>query len=172
MTKLAAALACLIAVPALVIASLGGVIVDVRQDGPESSRVIVPLPLALAWIGLCFVDDDEMRVSLPELARYHDAALRVIDELAEIPDAQLIDVRSNSEEVKVTKVGNAIEVRVSGPDKNVRVRLPLGAIQELLDRYDGQGFDAHDLLAVVRALPSGEAVHVRDRSHEVRILVW
>ena len=162
---------CLVLLAGVTLAALPWVVVDVRQVEPEAFHITVPLPLPLARAALLFVDEDEVRVELPELARFLAGAEEMVRLLAEAPDAELLHVTSRNEEVLISKVGDDLEIDVETMDEEVHVRVPLSRFEELLSYYDGEAFDLSDLLDAVEAISPGELVHVRNQDHEVTVVI-
>ena len=162
---------CLVLLAGVTLAALPWVVVDVRQVEPEAFHITVPLPLPLARAALLFVDEDEVRVALPELARFLAGAEEMVRLLAEAPDAELLHVTSRDEEVLISKVGDDLEIDVETMDEEVHVRVPLSRLEELLSYYDGEAFEISDLLDVVEGISPGELVHVRNQDHEVTVAI-
>ena len=109
MTKLAIVLGVPIALLATV-ASLGIVVVDVREGGPGGSHVVVPVPLVLAQTAVAlapaFAPEDKMRV--PDEALEHMGLAReVIEALAAAPDGELVRVEERNELVVIAKEGRS-----------------------------------------------------------------
>src|SRR5512134_1208780 len=105
MVKLAFILGVPIAMLATV-ASLGIVVVDVREGGPDGSRIVVPVPLVFAQAALAIAPmaapDDKLR--LPhEAAEHMGLAREVVEALAAAPDGELVRVEERGEQVVVTK---------------------------------------------------------------------
>jgi hypothetical protein len=156
----------------LIVHATGLVIVDVRQGGPEGKHLIVAVPLALAGAALFFVDSEQVRLQCPQFAAHRDAALRLARELQFVPDARLVEVEERERHITVDKSGDLFEVDVRDGDNEVFVRVPVTAIERLLESHDGEGFAPQDLLAAVRTLPSGECVRVRHGDDHVRVWFW
>lgn len=156
----------------LLVYSTGLAVVDVRENGPDGTRLIVPVPLALANVALWFVDDEITRIACPEFAEHREAAIRLARELRRAPDARFVEVERHGEHVTVDKSGDTLIVEVHDGDDEVLVRAPIAAIEELLESYDGESFTAADVLAAVRRGPSGEWVRVRNGEDHVRVWVW
>ena len=161
----------LVLLAGVTLAALPWVVVDVRQEGPAAFHITVPLPLPLARAALLFVDEDETRVEIPELARFCAEAEKMVRLLADAPDAELVRISSRDEEVIIAKAGDYLEIGVQTRDEEVHVRIPLFRLEELLSYYDGEAFEISDLLDVVGAISPGELIHVRGRDHEVTVAI-
>ena len=117
------------------VATSGLVTVSVHETGPDGIDLYIPVPaglvegvLALAPIVLEMVDDhhvdhelDRVREELNALMPAIEAALA---ELEEMPNATLVEVVSDREYVRVSKVRGAIEVQVEEEDVRVRIAVP------------------------------------------------
>jgi hypothetical protein len=165
----------LLAVPmtlGMLLYATGLAVVDVRQGGPDGRRIIVPVPLAVANGALLFLDDDSTRLRCPEFAEHREAAVRLARELQRSPDGRFVEVEGRDEQVTIDKAGDTLIVEVHDGGNDVHVRVPISAAVDLLESYDGESFQAKDVLAAVRGGPSGEWVNVRDGDDHVRIWKW
>jgi hypothetical protein len=173
MTKLAVILGVPIALLAT-IASLGVVVVDVREGGPDGHRIVVPFPLVFAQAALAVAPAvapaDKMRI--PDEALEHMGVAReVLQALAEAPDGELVRVEERDELVVIAKEGRSLRVRVSGSRENVSVNVPLSlALQALPDK------DGHIRTAALAGALAGvrftDLVEVQDGNDHVRVWVW
>lgn len=174
MTKLAVILGVPIAMIATV-ASLGIVVVDVREGGPDGHRIVVPVPLVLAQAALAVAPavapHDKLRIPDGEALEHIGLAREVLEALADAPDGELVRVEEEKEQVLVTKEGRSLRVRVRSDRENVNVTVPLHlAMQALPDRH-GRIHTA----AIAGALSSvrfTELVDVQDGKDHVRVYVW
>ena len=161
-----------LAIPAIflaVVVSADYAVIDIR-DG-DGMRVIIPVPLSLARIALNFAPAEARYVEVPEIGQYLTYAERIVEELRRIPDGVLVEVEERHTHVLIEKVGENLEVHVEDGSDIVDVTVPLSAVLEVLDVYDGIGFDTRDILRSVRHL-RGDVVHVRSDDGEVRVWVW
>jgi len=173
MLKLAIVLGVPIAMLATV-ASLGVVVVDVREGGPDGSRIIVPVPLVLAQAALALAPMaapmDKMR--LPhEAAEHMGLAREVIEALAAAPDGELVRVEERDQQVLVTKEGRTLKVRVTGKRENVTVNVPLHLALEALPGPDGRIRTAA-LAGALSSVRFTDLVEVHDGNDHVRVWVW
>lgn len=171
MTKLAVILGVPIALLATV-ASLGVMVVDVREG--DGSRIVVPVPLVLAQAAVAvapaFVPEKEMRI--PEEALEHMGLAReVLEAIAEAPDFELVRVESRDEQVVIAKEGRSLRVRVSGRKENVNVNVPLHLALQALPDERGHIRGAA-LAGALGGLRFTDLVDVQDGKDHVRIYVW
>jgi len=173
MTKLAVILGVPIALLAT-IASLGVVVVDVREGGPDGTRIVVPVPLVFAQAALAVAPAvapaDKMRI--PDEALEHVGLAReVLEALAAAPDGELVRVEERDELVVITKEGRSLRVRVSGERENVSVNVPLHlALQALPDEH-GRIHTAA-LAGALGGVRFTDLVEVQDGNDHVRVWVW
>jgi hypothetical protein len=177
MLKLAMILGVPIAMLATV-ASLGVVVVDVREGGPDGSRIIVPVPLVFAQAALALAPMaapvDKLR--LPhEAAEHMGLAREVIEALAAAPDGELVRVEERDQQVLITKEGRTLKVRVTGEREtvtvNVTVNVPLHLALEALPGPDGRIRTAA-LAGALSSVRFTDLVEVHDGDDHVRVWVW
>ena len=173
MTKLAIILGVPIALLAT-IASLGVVVVDVREGGPDGNRIVVPVPLVFAQAALAVAPAvapaDKMRI--PDEALEHVGLAReVLEALAAAPDGELVRVEERDELVVISKEGRSLRVRVSGERENVSVNVPLYlALQALPDEHGRIRTAA--LAGALGGVRFTDLVEVQDGNDHVRVWVW
>jgi len=174
MTKLAVILGVPIALLAT-IASLGVVVVDVREGGPDGNRIVVPVPLVLAQAALAIAPAvapaDKMRIPHSEAPQHMGLAREVLEALAAAPDGELVRVEERDELVVITKEGRSLHVQVSSPKEKVSVNVPLHlALQALPDEH-GRIHTA-SLAGALGAVRFTDLVDVRNGDDHVRVYVW
>ena len=173
MTKLAVILGVPIALLATV-ASLGVVVVDVREGGPDGNRIVVPVPLVFAQAALAVAPAvapaDKLRI--PDEALEHIGLAReVLEALAAAPDGELVRVEERDEQVVITKEGRSLQVRVSGERENVSVNVPLHLALQALPDEDGRIRTAA-LAGALGGVRFTDLVDVQDGNDHVRVWVW
>jgi len=173
MGKLAVILGVPIALLATV-ASLGVVVVDVREGGPDGSRIVVPVPLVFAQAALALAPavapDQKMRI--PEEALEHVGLAReVLEALVAAPDGELVRVEERDELVVIAKEGRSLRVRVSGHKENVTVNVPLHLALQALPDENGHVRTAA-LAGALGGVRFTDLVEVRDGNDHVRVWVW
>jgi hypothetical protein len=156
------------------VASLGVVVVDVREGGPDGNRIVVPVPLVFAQAALAVAPMaapvDKLR--LPEEAAEHIGLAReVIEALAAAPDGELVRVEERDEQVVVSKEGRTLKVRVTGRREQVSVNVPLHLALQALPREDGRIRTAA-LAGALSSVRFTDLVEVRDGNDHVRVWVW
>ncbi len=173
MAKLAVILGVPIALLATV-ASLGVVVVDVREGGPDGSRIVVPVPLVFAQAALALAPAvaPEEKMRIPDEALEHVGLAReVIEALAAAPDGELVRVEERDELVVIAKEGRSLRVRVSSDRENVSVNVPLHlALQALPDEHGHIRTAA--LAGALSSVRFTDLVDVQDGKDHVRVYVW
>ncbi len=173
MAKLAVILGVPIALLATV-ASLGIVVVDVREGGPGGTHVVVPVPLVLAQaaVALAPAMAHEDKMHIPDEALEHMGLAReVLEALAAAPDGELVRVEERNETVVITKEGRSLHVHVTGDRENVSVNVPLHlALQALPDEHGHVRMGA--LAGALGSVRFTDLVDVQDGKDHVRVYVW
>jgi hypothetical protein len=172
MVKLAAILAVPLALLATV-ASLGVVVVDVQEGGPDGHRIMVPVPLVFAQAALAagpVVAEEQLR--LPDEALEHiEIAREILDALAAAPDGVLVHVQEPDEEVIIRKVGDKLVVRVHDDEEDVSVNVPLSLARSALPDSDGR-ISTLAMAGSLGGVRFTDLVEVHDGNDHVRIWVW
>jgi hypothetical protein len=136
-----------------VMASSSFLVMDVKEGGPGGMHIIVPVPLFLAQIAMSFVPEEHPGFPVDESAEYILMAERLIAELENISDAELVRVEEKDELVVISKTGDVLEVEVfEGEREQVLVNLPISAVQEILGSFDGETFEAYQAVAALRGI--------------------
>jgi hypothetical protein len=171
MTPLKAVLIAALATPLALAAMAKYVIVDVREGGPEGTRLIVPVPIVLAQIAARFAPQEVRHLREPKLSE-HMPLLRVVArELQQVGDAELVRIEERDETVSIVKSGGDLVIEVSQPGEQVYVRFPAAALEQIFENSHGDCLHPAAVLGALRET-SGELVHVVDGDEEVRISVW
>ena len=148
--------------------------IRVEDGGPGGERVNVNVPLSLIEAILPTIQADGFRGGGIE---WHDDDLDGIDlraiiaALRDAPDADYITVQGDDEEVRVSKKGDMLLIRVEENNGDrVRVRVPL----QVIDAMFNEDTDEIDLVGALRALGDfgeGDLVTVESDDESVRIWV-
>jgi hypothetical protein len=174
MTKLAVILGVPIALLAT-IASLGVVVVDVREGGPNGNHIVVPVPLVFAQAALTLAPvvapADKLRIPDNEALEHIGLAREVLEALAAAPDCELVRVEERDQQVVITKEGRSLHVRVTGEKENVSVNVPLHLAMQALPDKDGRIHTAA-LAGALGAVRFTDLVDVQDGKDHVRVYVW
>jgi hypothetical protein len=106
----------------------GVLTVKVHEPGPEGTDVNLHIPAALVTIGMdlmpLVLDHDvtaEIRANLGDM---RPAVASALQELENVPDAVLVDVRDGAERVRISKEGRTLEIHVVNPEGTFEISLP------------------------------------------------
>ncbi len=110
-----------------------GVSVHIKQEG---IKFWVPVPSLWLETGAALVPFDDLGLDdMPEEARQAiRAASGMMDELGRIDDAQLVEVETGEETVKISKRGKLLHVEVRSADADVDIDVPISTLEALLQR--------------------------------------
>ncbi len=125
---------------AATVARSGIVTVQVHEAGPQGTHLFVPVPAAAVDLGLGIaalaMPADERARLQEQVAPYRPALAAIVRELERCPDATLVDVRSDSQTVRVVKRGASFVVDVDGPDGQVHVAVPARTVSKIAGFLD------------------------------------
>jgi hypothetical protein len=152
------------------LASSSCVVVDVKTA--EGPRIIVPVPLVVARTAMAFAPEEARHVGAPELAEYSELASRVVDELEAIGDGVLVEVERPGEHVVIEKVGDELVIDAANGEQDVLVHLPLEALAEILESYDGRDVDVVRVMVALSSISNRDLVHVKTSDEEVKVWIW
>jgi hypothetical protein len=120
------------------VAVTGLAVVDVRERH-GGSRIVVPVPLALAQAAAAFVPERKTRFHVGhEAARYLPVARDVLEALGDAADGELVEVEEPGHRVSIVKEGGSLRVHVEDSDERVDVNVPIGAALAMLPDSDGR----------------------------------
>jgi hypothetical protein len=153
------------------VASLGIVVVDVREGGPAGTHIVVPVPLVLAQAGLAFVPEEKVRVKLDRAEKFLPLAREVLDALAQGPDGELVRVEEPGEQVVITKQGDTLHVRVQDKDDDVTVNVPLRLARAAVPDAHGR-IRMADVAGALGSTRFTDLVDVRSGGDQVTVSVW
>lgn len=152
------------------VAATGVAWVDVREGGPNGTRIVLPVPLIAAEVAASFAPIPDLHAEMGEAREHLGAARKVLDALRESPDGELVRVEEPDETVVIAKEGDTLRVHVTGKKEEVTVNVPLASAAEVI-RPDGRINPA----AAIRGLRHARfqtLVEVRDGDDHVKISLW
>lgn len=112
------------------LALLQGGIATVRIQDPEMS-LYLPVPMAAFDVALAFVPEQQLARVRQDLEPHRELILAALEELADCPDAVLVDVRNSTESVLVSKVGDELWIWTREGNSTVEVRIPLRSVRRV-----------------------------------------
>jgi len=167
-------IAAIAAVPAALVAgvaSLGVMVVDVREGGPGGHHIVVPVPLVLAQTALTFVPANKTRVPMDEAMKHLPVAREVLEALLSGPDGEFVRVEEEQQTVVISKKNGRLRVRVTGRDEDVNVNLPLAMVRAAFPDNRGQISPA-DIAGSLWSARFTDLVEVDDGNDHVKVSVW
>lgn len=170
MGKVAGAALLSAALVAGAVAHAGVVVIDVQEA--DGSRVVVPVPLAVARAGVALAPEEVKRLDAPGFAPYPGDVDRAAEALIGAPDGTLVRVLDGDQRVTVTKEGDLVHVRViEGEETAADVLVPLRSVEAAVRAYDARErhFRTSGLLAALRTAPRGDLVDVLEGEERIRI---
>jgi hypothetical protein len=171
MLKIAAIAASVPAALVAGVASLGVMVVDVREGGPDGHRFVIPVPLVVAQAALGFAPEETTRVPLGEAARHLPLARDVIEALADGPDGEIVRVEEKDQLVVITKAGRALHVSVHEGGNDVKANVPLSLVLAALPDENGR-ISTGDIAGALWSTRFTDLVEVHEGDSHVRISVW
>jgi len=157
-----------------VVAATGVMVVDVRDS--DGTHIVVPVPLLLAETAARFAPTQAAEVAvdrqLTRARRYLPVAEEVLAALAEGQDGELVRVDDGDEHVRISKVGDVLEVRVDSPREAVAVNVPFGLARQALSQARDGHIAPGDVVAALRHARLTRLADVRDGGEHVTITVW
>ncbi len=172
--KIAAVLASIPVALGTVVAATGVMVVDVKDA--DGTHIVVPVPLLLAETAARFAPTKAAEVNidrqLTRARRYLPVAEEVLAALAQGPDGELVRVDDGDEQVRVTKVGDVLQVRVESPRENVAVNVPLDVARQVLRQARDGRIAPGDVVAALRHARLTRLADVRDGGDHVTITIW
>lgn len=157
---------------AIVVGATGVVVVDVKEGGADGHHFVIPVPLILAQAALNFAPEEAQYVECEEFGPYQDLAIKVLEELKNVPDATLVEVQSRSESVLIRKSGDELLIDVESGSDIVYCRVPLKSAIKMVKSFDGKGFNTSEAIAGLRRARLGTLVHVQSGDDEVKIRMF
>ena len=154
------------------VASLGVMVVDVREGGPDGNHFVIPVPLVVAQAALGFVPAEKTRIPTNHEALKHlPLAREVLEALAKGPDGELVRVEEDDSLVVVTKVGDALHVRVQERGDDVNVNIPFSLALAAMPDEKGR-ISTGEIAAALWSTRFTDLVEVQDGRDHVKISVW
>lgn len=149
------------------------VVVDVQTYDEDAVNLKLPIPLALARIGLAFAPDHEIRQPVPaDFTAQREHVLAMLRDLESCPDTELVSVDAPDARVRIVKKGDLLQLDVDADDAVVHGAIPVDAVLRALERWDWETFDPKLALDIVAAAGHGELLSVEAEDATVKIRVW
>jgi hypothetical protein len=121
------------------VAATGFVHVSVQERGPDGANIFVPVPAILFDVALFavprIVPPQEMAGARAEIEPFLPALNQLADELENLPNATLVEVKSPTEHVKISKRFGSFYIEVHDQDADVSVKVPSRLISGALTLF-------------------------------------
>lgn len=156
-----------------VVAGTGVAVVDVRDA--DGTHVVVPVPLLLAQVAATLTPAQATQRAMRGMERarkFLPLAEEVVAAVAEAPDAELVSVDDGDEHVRIHKVGDEIQIRVTGRREKVSVNVPIDLVQKTLREVHHGKMYPEDFVGLLRQARMTDLVDVVDGDDHVKISVW
>ena len=114
--------------------------------------------------------------TVEEVSLTHERLEPKVDENGALEKAKEAARELSTKEIEsVSEADHAtiVERRVESPaDEDVSISLPLTAVADILDSFDGETFEPSEALSALRRVSRTDLVHVRTDDETVKIWVW
>lgn len=111
----------------------GTIRVDVDEHRPGGSHVHFWVPAAAVPAAMHFVPDDKLQEAADRAREALPIVQIVAEELKNYPNADFVQVDSNSEHVKVSVHEGKVYVDVKDNEDEVHVAVPVSTIEDVVD---------------------------------------
>jgi hypothetical protein len=129
---LAATIACGAAV------SAGTMRISIHKKGPGGAIVSLPVPVALAQIGLRLADDGELAEAARRLRPWSPLIHAALASLPDTPDAVLVEVIDDDDRVIIAKRGGALLIDVEDDEDAIHLSVPIDAVGSMLSTIEAR----------------------------------
>jgi len=109
----------------------GAVRIAVDEQAPGGTHIRLLLPAALVPVGMWFVPDRKLREATAQARPWLPAIKTASQELARLPDSDLVEVRDTEQHVSISKRGALLVIDVQSPRERVHVSVPLRTVNRL-----------------------------------------
>ncbi len=106
----------------------GAVRVAVDEQKPGGTHLHLLVPAALVPMGMKLVPKENLREAAVQVRPWLPTIEAASQELARLPDSDLVEVRDAREYVRITKRGALLVIDVQSADETVHVSFPLRTV--------------------------------------------
>ncbi len=117
----------------------GAVRIAVDEQAPGGKHIHLLLPAALVPMGMRFVPDRKLRDATAQARPWLPAIKAASQELARLPDSDLVEVRDAEQHVSIAKRGALLVIDVQSPRESVHVSFPLRTVNRLARQLESLG---------------------------------
>jgi len=117
----------------------GVIRVDVDEHRTDGSHVHFWVPATVVATGMHFVPADKMRDAAAQVRPYLPVLREVSKELQKYPDAELVDVESAEDHVRVAMVGGKLRIDAVSEDGDVvHLSVPAQVLSDVADELEAK----------------------------------
>lgn len=117
----------------------GAVRIAVDEQAPGGTHIHLLLPAALVPVGMKFVPDQKLREATAQARPWLPAIKTASQELARLPDSDLVQVRDAEQHVSISKRGALLVIDAQSPRASVHVSFPLRTVNRLARQLESLG---------------------------------
>jgi hypothetical protein len=114
----------------------GVIRVDVDENRDQGSHVHIWVPATVVPFGLYVVPRHHLEKAAEQARPFLPVLRELSKELPKYPDAEFVDVRQDSEHVRVAVHGGRIYIDAVSPSDNIHVSFPVENISDVVDRLE------------------------------------
>ncbi len=111
--------------------------VDERSAGGKHIHLLVPA--ALVPVGLKLVPDEKLRQAAAPARPWLPAVRAASQELARMPNADLLEVRDTRDHVRLSKRGRLLVLDVKSTRETVHISFPVKTLDQVAQRLESLG---------------------------------
>jgi hypothetical protein len=117
----------------------GVIRVDVDEHRDGGSHVHFWVPATVVSTGMHFVPSEKMKQAAAQVRPYLPAVREMAKELEKYPDAELVDVASGQDHVRVAMVGGRLRIDAVSEDGDVvHVSVPAEVLRDVADELESK----------------------------------
>ncbi len=117
----------------------GAVRIAVDEHAPGGKHIHLLLPAALVPVGMKFIPDQKLRQVTAQARPWLPAIKVTSQELARLPDSDLVEVRDAEQHVSISKHRALLVIDVQSPHESVHVSVPLRTVNRLARQLESLG---------------------------------
>lgn len=114
----------------------GVIRVDVDETSGKANHVHFWVPATVVPVGLRCVPKDKLEQAAAQARPYLPLLRELSKELKKYPNAELVDVRDDSQHIRITLHDSKLYVDAVSDTENVHVSFPVETISDVADRLE------------------------------------
>jgi hypothetical protein len=109
----------------------GVIRINVDEHKTGGSHLHLIAPAAVVPMALHFVPKDKLREALRDAKPYLPVVETLTHELQRYPNTTFVDVEDGDDHVKISTIGDKIQIDVVNPEENVHLTIPLAMVNDV-----------------------------------------